>query len=428
MRIRSIVSLSPLAALLSLCLACQAVPAGFGATKAEAHTNSDALFESLVQRFTNVTRAPRYERARELIGRHALTPSVIFNDTTIWTNRTADGTRTLFADASFTDGRYLFSNAPSAEPLNELADGRHTMRLRHLKGEDYEWLTNVDFAIGTVSANDIGNVVSQWLASAEGHTGSTLRAEYRKAFPKTTTALGKLIKIDTLISVQDKLGGNTVYIEMRITPNDIRAALPKYAAFLDKYALRTKFRLTLTDKSGAKWYDMVGREGRITIKIRSKDGHFAPLDGAIRPIPDTLTIRFDLTAKVKLFTVGVNKLVGQWVNIQTPHERGWAMQFTKEPDWQLPPIVGSLIRSPLKRPFEGAGSQFRIAVRDHANQQTLLTRRATTTVQESGVLRFLGKLGGDAMGDFVAEAEAEENRFNATLFNALRSDIAALLR
>jgi hypothetical protein len=422
---RSIVALA--ASLLTL-TACQGVPAGFGSTRPQAQQNADSLFTSLVNRFTNVTRSPRYERARELIGRHALTPSVIYNDTTIWTAITNDGTRTLFADASFNDGRYTFANVPASAPLKSLADGRHIMRLKKVGDNQYEWSTAVDFAIGQLTAQDVGNVITQWLASAEGRSAATLRSEYAHAFPRTTTELGRLFTIDTLISVQDKYGGNTVYIGFHMTPNGIRQALPKYAAYLDKYILKLKFRFTLTDKQGATWFDMAGNAGKITMRIRSHNGHFAPLEGPIRPIPDTLILRTDATVKVKVFTVGAHKLIGEWVNVQSSHERGWAMRFTREPDWQLPPVVGHLIRTPLKRPFKGPGTQFRITIRDNPGQQTLISRRLSTTVEESAILRFLGKLGGDAMGDFVAEAEAEENRFNATLFTAMRADINALLK
>ena len=416
------------ATILALTLACQNVPAGFGATRQQAQQNSDALFTAFIQRFTNVTRSPRYERARELIGRHALTPSAIYNDTTIWTSIATDGTRTLFGDASFENGRYTFSNVPVSAPLKTSADGRHVMRLRKLGPDVYDWFAGVDFAAGSITATDADNVISHWLASAEGRSAATLRAEYAKVFPHTTTALGRLFTIDTMISVEDKHGGNTVYVGFHMTPNGIRQALPKYAAYLDKYILKLRFRFILTDNQGATWFDAAGREGKFTFRVRSHKGRFAPLEGPVRTIPDTLTLRVDASVKVKMFTVGVSKLMGEWVNVQLNRERGWHMRFTREPEWHLPPIVGQLIRSPLKRPFKGAGTQFQITIRDNPGQQTILARRISTTVEESGILRFFGKLGGDAMGDFVAEAEAEENRFNAALFTALRTDISAVLR
>jgi hypothetical protein len=49
-------------------------------------------------------------------------------------------------------------------------------------------------------------------------------------------------------------------------------------------------------------------------------------------------------------------------------------------------------------------------------------------VQESGILRFLNRLSGTAVGDFLGPSEREANRFNADAFRALRIDIATILQ
>ena len=49
-------------------------------------------------------------------------------------------------------------------------------------------------------------------------------------------------------------------------------------------------------------------------------------------------------------------------------------------------------------------------------------------MQESAILRFLNRVSGTAMGDFVGKAETEENRFSADAFNAMRADARALLQ
>jgi hypothetical protein len=104
------------------------------------------------------------------------------------------------------------------------------------------------------------------------------------------------------------------------------------------------------------------------------------------------------------------------------------MRFQKEPDWSLPPAVGLLIRTPLRRPFIGQGSSFRIALLENPGGQTIVTRRTFGVVEESAILRFLNRLSGTMMGDFVEKTEAEENRFAAEAFNALRYDLRALLQ
>ncbi len=195
-----------------------------------------------------------------------------------------------------------------------------------------------------------------------------------------------------------------------------------------KYADKMKLRFALVDSRGARWLEASSRDGYVTIRLRSHDGHFVPLTGALRSIPDTLTMQLDLTAKIKIFTVGVEHLSGEWVNLHSEHERGWALRFTREPGWVLPPVVGYLIKSPLRRPFEGNGTQFRFTVRDQPGQQTLMSRRGSTTVRESAILRFLGKLGGSAMGDFVSNAEEQENAFNVGIYSAMRADVDSALR
>jgi hypothetical protein len=132
--------------------------------------------------------------------------------------------------------------------------------------------------------------------------------------------------------------------------------------------------------------------------------------------------------KILIFTVGWTEMMGDFEIIDTPHERGWSMRFAREPNWHLPPTVGTLLKSPLRRPFQGQGIPVRISIRDNPGSQTLLNRRGSLVVQESGILRFLNRLSGTAVGDFLGPSEREANRFNADAFRALRQDVAALLQ
>ena len=418
-----------LAALLAVgSAACADVPAAFGPTPSQARANADGLFGSFVRRFTNVYRAPRYALAREKLLQYALVPSEIYGDTSVWTAYGPDGSRTLFGNATFTNGRYVFSNTVTDEPVQSLGEGRHIMRLRKVGADDYDWFTGVDFAAGSITATDFQNVITTWIAAAEGRDEATLRTSYRTAFPRATAALGKLYSLDTLTSTPDPQGGSRLYAVIHITPEGIRAQYPAYAAYMGKYADKVKLHFALVDARGGKWLDVSSRNGYIALRLRSRDGHFAPFEGPVRAMPDTLTMQLDLTAKIKLFTVGVERLSGEWVNLHSEHERGWAIRFTREPGWVLPPVVGYLIKSPLRRPFEGNGTQFRFTVHDQPGRQTIMSRRGTTTVRESAILRFLGKLGGSAMGEFVSNAEEQENAFNASVYSAMRADINSALR
>ena len=157
------------------------------------------------------------------------------------------------------------------------------------------------------------------------------------------------------------------------------------------------------------------------------NGHFAPLNGPVRPIPSELQLYSDFTTRILFFTVGFRRLISDVTVIHSDRERGWFLRFTREPDWRLPSAVSFMIHTPLRRPFEGSGATFSLALRENPGGQTIITRHSTTVVQESAILRFLGKLGSTAMGDFVGKSETEENRFSAEVFTALRSDIRSLL-
>jgi hypothetical protein len=237
-----------------------------------------------------------------------------------------------------------------------------------------------------------------------------------------------LFSIDTLRAIPDSDGATTYDIAIRLTPEILKATMPHYAAYIDKYISKGKYRITLTDKTGARWFDARAANYYMHFKMRSKGGHFAPMEGAVRPMPESLTIQVDMAMKILIFTVGWTNMTGEFEVINTPHERGWSMHFAKEPEWHLPPTVGTLLKSPLRRPFQNPGIPVRVSIRDNPGSQTILNRRGTLVVQESGILRFLNRLSGTAVGDFLGPSEREANRFNADAFRALRIDVANLLQ
>jgi hypothetical protein len=408
--------------------ACRDVAPGFGTNAAAARANADGLFGGIAQRFTNVQRTPKFIGARGKLGKNALTPSVIYNDTSVWTAFGPDSTRVITIDGEFSGNRYLFSARPwPTAPPNEPGDSRHYIRLRRLNENVFEWVTNVDIAAGTIKSDEFASVISRLMGSAEGRTPADLRADYRASFPRTTAALGRLFSLDTLRSVRDNEGATTVLLGIRIDPKGIRATMPDFAKYLDKYATPSKYRAVVTDKRGGRWVEVSGADNYMTLRLRSMNGHFAPLNGPVRPMPNDLQLTSDFTTKILFFTVGYRQLIGDVTVINSDRERGWFMRFTHEPDWRLPSAVSVMIHTPLRRPFEGNGATFRLVLRDNPGGQSILARHTTTVVQESAILRFLGRLGSTAMGDFVGKSEVQENRFSAEVFNALRLDVRALL-
>ena len=302
------------------------------------------------------------------------------------------------------------------------------MRLRKLSDNEYEWFTNVEVALGRMGAKSIADVLAASLAAGEGKSATAIRANYTSAFSRAGAALGRLFTIDTLRATPDSDGATTFDIAIKLTPNILKESMPHYAAYIDKYISKGKYRITLSDQSGTHWFDAWAANYYMHFRVRSKGGHFAPLEGAVRPMPTNLTIHLDMSMKILIFTIGWTEMAGDFEVIDTPHERGWSMRFAKEPDWHLPLTVGTLLKSPLRRPFQGSGIPIRISIRDNPGSQTILNRRLSFVVQESGILRFLNRLSGTAVGDFLGASEREANRFNADAFRALRLDVSALLQ
>jgi hypothetical protein len=413
---------------LLLSSACRDVGPAFGPTIPAARANAEGLFGGIAQRFTNVQRNPKFTVARGKLGKNALTPSMIYNDTSVWTAMGNDGTRTVTIEAGFLNNRYLFAAKPGASAPDQPGDSRHLMVLRRLSDDEFEWLTNVDISAGTITANDMYNVVSALMKSAERRSPAAVRADYRESFPRTTAALGRLLSLDTLKLTRDADSATTITLGVRLDPDNLRPTMPAFAAYLDKYAKESRYRSVVTDKRGGRWIELWGANNFLNLRLRTLNGHFVPLNGAPRQIPRDLQMESDFTTKILIFHVGFTKMVSNVTLIDSDHERGWFLRFTKEPDWQLPPTIGFFIRTPLRRPFQGQGSIFRLAILDAPGKQTIIGRRTTTVVQESAILRFLNRLSGTAMGDFVGKAEVEENRFSAEAFNAMRLDARGLLQ
>ena len=412
----------------SVTSACREAAPAFGPNIPLARQNAEEFFYSVGSRFTNIQRPQRILRARQQFGHYALTPSGVYNDTTIWLSIGPDSARLFGDEGHFSVDRYIVTTALATDPPDALTESREIVRLRKLTGNEYEWFTNVEVALGRIGAKNIADVLAASLTAGEGKSSAAIRANYTTAFPRAGAALGRLFTIDTLRTTPDGDGATTFDIAIKLTPNILRESMPHYAAYIDKYISKGKYRITLTDKTGAHWFDAWAANYYMHFRVRSKGGHFAPLEGAVRPMPQALTIQLDMSMKILVFTVGWTEMMGDFELIDTPHERGWSMRFAKEPNWHLPLTVGTLLKSPLRRPFQGQGIPIRVSIRDNPGAQTILNRRGTLVVQESGILRFLNRLSGTAVGDFLGASEREANRFNADAFRALRQDVAALLQ
>ena len=423
--VRSARTLAALA-LASTALACRPAGPAFGATAPEARANAESFFGGIARRFTNVQRTPRFAAARGKLGRHALSPSRIFGDTTVWTG-TGPGTRSLTLSGRYLGNRYLFDADPSAPaPIGD-GDSWHHMRLRHFGGDVYEWATAVDMTVGRATPTELVGVWRALLATAARTPERALRAEYRLAVPRATRVMGRLATIDTLDVRPLPDGSATIALSVSLHPDRLAAEHPHFAQYLRKYVQPARYAFTVSDRSGARWIVASARQNRLAFRLRAtRDGRLAPLEGVARPMPDTLLLRGEAFAKLSVFTVGMREMEATVAVLDEPRERGFELRFREEPDWDLPLAVNHLISAALRRPFTGDGMQVRLSLRQRADGRTVIARRVTAQVQEGAIVRWIGGLGAGAMDEFAGRAEEDENRFTAALFEALADDFALL--
>ncbi|MCC6317514.1 MAG: hypothetical protein IT361_07435 [Gemmatimonadaceae bacterium] len=400
-----------------------AIPA-WGPTLAEARLNANNAFAGFAVRFTNVQRDAKFAAARPIMGRYALTPARLYRDTSLWTiHHAPDSSQGLYLDATFDQGRYLFSARASAPYPRRLGDERHYIRLAKLGTGDYEWITIVDHGIGPVPAARVGDALGAFVTAFEGRSGVETLADMRGTFPRAARQLGRLFRVDSLRTMQLADGSTGLALSIRWQPDSMRRGSPAFAAWVDRYVMPTTWRLQVHDHGGVRYLDVIGGPGAITIHARARAGGLVALNGAPRPLPDSLRMTAEVSAKFRIFRVGFERLVGDVIIERSVHERGLMLRFRDEPEWHFPLAIRHLIRTPLRRPFEGRGTEMRLSVRDDLGTQTMSLRHIRTVVNESAIMRWLNGLGATAFGDFEGATEIEENRFLAAVFESLRRDV-----
>ena len=176
------------------------------------------------------------------------------------------------------------------------------------------------------------------------------------------------------------------------------------------------------------YFDASGGDQRLTVRYRVKAGTIVSYLGPPRPLPDSLRMQSDLSMHVKIFDVGWKNLVTDFLLRRTDRSRSWTIVAQSEPNWQLPLIAERLLRSPLRRPFQGEGASLEIGVADSVGAQTLLYRRSRLEVKESPILHFLGGLVTRVFDDLDVSVEREEAAFVRELMTAFQQDARGILR
>ena len=111
---------------------CREVAPAFGPNLPFAKQNADEFFYSVGSRFTNIQRPQRVLRARTQFGHYALTPSGVYNDSSIWLSIGPDSARLFGDEGVFAVDRYIVSARITNTPPNALTESREIVRLRKL--------------------------------------------------------------------------------------------------------------------------------------------------------------------------------------------------------------------------------------------------------------------------------------------------------
>jgi len=384
------------------------------------------MFTAFAARFADPERDEKYASARMKLAHAAVLPGRVWNDTSVWITST-ESRRTLSVNGFMDSVRYRLRSARQPVPLTQLADSRHVVNLTRLADNEYAWDTDVSYTIGAMTAADAGAFTAALFAAAEDRDEKELRQDVGAVIPRASRLLSELFRVDSVRTTTYADKSTLAIYALTMTPSGIEGRYPNYASYLRRYAEKARMHWTLTDHAGATFFDCAIMNGQLTLRVRTLDGAMMALSGPARPMPDSLTLNGDMTMKVRAFTVGFRKYHAEFTIVRTEHERAWSIVSRSEPEWVLPLISEHLLRTPLRRPFQGSGALFRIGVRDDsASGQSVLHRRLHLEVQESLILRFIGRLGSVAMSEFAGKVEKEENAWLYEIFGAFVADVRAM--
>ena len=413
------------APLLLMLAGCGQAPAAFGSTPEAGRANAEELVGAFATRFTQATRIGTLDHTHDQLVRHALFPSRLYKDSTLWNPNSRGATKTLSVYGTLVGSQYHLSAQSATHAPARAGDISIVTNLTRIGESEYRWQATSDLALGTLTADDFFRGLRASLAELEGRSERGIRTEYATTLPRTRTALGALFDLDTIRSVRRDDGSAMHTAAIRLHPDRARTKYPTFGKYLDDYLSPARWRLSFTDHSGVKWLEMAAARDVMTIRARTKEGRLLPLEGAPRPLPDSLQLRADVFLHILFFDVGMTELAGDVKIIRESDESGFAVRFRREPRWHFPLATDRLIKTPLRRPFSGEGALFRLTVRDSAGAQTVISRQVGMDVQESAILRWLARLNRTAADDFTANVDVESNRFLVDVFSALRADIRA---
>jgi hypothetical protein len=385
-----------------------------------------ALAEALADRFGPVDREPAFDTLRPKLARGALVPSRVFDDASAWTSR-GEGWRAVELTGYASGGAYHIGVRGEAPRPGAPGQYRGRLRLEQVEGGRFEWSVEEELAVGHVRPADFAAALDAAFRAAEASSEVAARTSVAADFPRASAKVGLLLRLEAVAPQLDAHGATSVRLAVRLTPAGIRGFAPRYAAFLEKYATPIRTSFVVADPGGVAWWRLEAAGNLWSVHLRVRDGSLVPLDGSTdRRLPSHLRATGDYATRMGRFGVGAKRIAADVELTRTAGEKAISARFREEPEWQMPFLADLFLGGPLSYPFEGPGSEVRWGAREAPGGTTLLVGRYRARVRETWILRWLGGLTNNALGEFRRDAEQEADLYVRECLLALRDDLDAL--
>jgi hypothetical protein len=420
--------LRPAAAATLLGLAACQEPARELAREPGGTAGARALVEALALRFGPARHEPALEALRTKLAQGALVPSRIVDDPAAWPIWQADRrTVELTGHGSLSSGYQVGVRAEAAPPRAP-GDYRGRIRLQRTGNGRYEWNVTEELAVGPVRLAALAASLDALVGAADSLDGASARAAVRRAFPRASPPLGRLLRLETL-DLWREGGGTRVDVAVRLVPDSLAPTAPRLAEFVRRYLGPMRLHAVARDAASRDWWTLDASQGLWTLRLRVREGRLRPLQGpAEAGVPDELRVTADFATRMGRFGVGARRIAASLTLVRTPAEKGVVARFLEEPKWDLPFLVEPLLHGPLSHPFDAPGSEAGFSALEGPGGETRLVRQFRVRVRETWILRWLSGLTSGAMSDFRAGPEAELDEWARECLLAVRDDVAALAR
>lgn len=382
-----------------------------------------ALVDALRSRYGVIEREPAYEAVRPKLAAAVLVPSRAFDDRSVWT--AAEGEwRGLWLEGRGGPGAYRVGIRPAPPAPSETGEYRGRLTLHRLESGRFEWTTQEALALGPIRPEELVAALRALLRAAESQAMPGARPPGSESMPRSARAFGRLFDLEALSLRPDPAGGVRIEVALRLQPERLKAGLPKFAAYVARYSRGLRLAATASVEDGRPLWTAEVEDTAWRLRLRSRDGRLAPLEGPSGRAGKRLRVTIDYSFKSGPFRVGVKGLAADVDLAPWSGELAFVARFVEQPDWKLPFLIEPFMRNSLRYPFEGPGSQLSLAVRPEAERSTLVAE-SRVRIRESWIVRWLGGFTRKALDDLRA-AESEADRYVLECLTAVREDLASL--